>query len=117
MQPLLRPLLNCFGIRQTGASKRSDKGHKSTWAGRLLENEARNAPANPAPSGFHRLGDPERLPGKDYPSSLSDGISTGAGNSTFVDHSSWTDDGGGLDRDAVPLNKIYVDKDIIVSRA
>ena len=117
MQPLLNPILKRFGTERTGVSKRSGNGHKSPWAARLRENDARNALSTPAPARFHRLDDTERPPTNAHSSSMSDAIYVGAEESSTTNDSFYRQDSGRIDQDAVPLNAIHVKKDVSISGA
>lgn len=80
----------------------------------MCSKEAPNSNSNPTPCGFHRLDNSERLPKKTYLSSLLDVAYTGIGSST-VTNNFYTDDDGGYNKDAIPLDAIHVKKDVSVS--
>ena len=116
MQSLLSPILKRFSTEHGGGSKRSGSGNQRLWTARLQRNDARDARDAPAPAGFCRLDDTDRPLGKANPSSLSDALYMGAGNSTTT-NDSYRQDSGGIDQDAVPLNAIHVKKVVSVSDA
>ena len=110
MQPLWRQTYSPFGINRTRT------GRKWPWAGRVPGNGAPSSNSAPAPFGFHRLDDSERLPRKGHPSSLSDAGHTGIGSSKVTNHS-YRHDGGEYNKDAISLDAIFVKKDVSISDA
>ena len=116
MQPLLRQIYEVFGINRIRALKGSKTSRKWPWSGRVVENDAPSPNSNPPPRGFHRLNDSERLHRADYPYSVSDAEYTGVGTPKVTNHS-YRHDGGGYNKDAIPLDAIHVKKEMSVSGA
>ena len=116
MQPLLHPIYEFLGVNRIRALNGSRTGGKWPWAGRVVENDAPGPSANPAPRGFLRLDDSERLDGREYLATVSDAGYIGIGISKVTNHS-YGRDGGGDSKDAIPLDAIHVKKELSISDA
>lgn len=110
MQPLWRQIYKSFGTNRTRT------GRKWPWARRVPGNGAPSSNSAPAPFGFHRLDDSERLPKKGHPYCLPDARHTGIGSSKVTNHS-YRHDGGEYDENAIALDAILVKKDVSISDA